>query len=896
MPVPTSEQIDEAARRQFESDWMSGRPGPIETYLKGSADEQRMATLEELIQIDMEFRWRQWSSSSLEETATYADQSTVQPAEGPPLVETYLDQFPHLSESHVLPRLVEAEIELRRATGLPVVREDYRRRFPGQTLPERWFTARAAEEFPQEWGPYTLTAPLGKGAMGVVYRAHQSAAHREVALKRILSEKFADADPTLADEVVARFETEAKAAAQLTHENIVPVYDVGQVDGQPYFAMRLVEGKSLADLVRESTLSPRQAAETMKQVAKGLEHAHGQGVLHRDVKPANILLETDSGKALITDFGLAKWEQTDHTVTRTGQLVGTPAYMPPEQARDPKQAGPRADVYAIGATLYHLLTGRPPFQASGMVELMRQLLHEEPLAPRKLNPEVPQDLETICLHCLHKEPGRRYQTAGEVADELQRFLDHRPILTRPISKLERTVRWCRRNPMKAFLSITAVVMTLATFFSLGLANHIYRTKNAQLADSNELGTSLIDEWFTDVSENVLLGLPSMQPVRDELLTKARDYHLAFARLRGNDPDAQADVAVAELRLGQIASIVGKPDDGLEQYEKALTLIAALPKQDAGGKRIRIAEGDAWNATGTAHAYKKEFAAADKSFAQAEQIRQALLDDFPDETEIARKLFNAWMNRGNIALKTGKIRQAESLMQVAQQKRIDWLKRDDDELLRRDYAMGQYNLATIAYQTGQHEQAGRLATDAMKRFSRLIELNPLDVVLRWQHVYCQALMGEVWLDSNDLESAQREFLAVIPDVEEIIRENPTVSDYKREGAEILITTGLSVVRLGATQEAESCRANAHQWISGLPHDDPRVRYIRALNHHLIGAIHLAQEQGGSALSAIQRSLDTVADLATEFPEEPQYQMKRDELIPLVETLEQLLDASPPETRR
>lgn len=311
-------------------------------------------------------------------------------------------------------------------------------------------------------GEYELIAEIARGGMGVVYKARQTRLNRTVALKMILAGEFANQDD------VRRFLAEAEAAAGLDHPGIVPVYESGEIGGQHFFSMGYINGRSLAALLAAGPLPPRRAAELLVQVADAVDYAHRQGVIHRDLKPGNILLDQDENPR-VTDFGLAKRIAGGSELTRTGQALGTPSYMPPEQASGKLDAiGPVSDVYALGAVLYAMLTGRPPFQAASPLDTLLQVLEEEPVAPRQLNADVPVDLETIALKCLEKEPHKRYATAGELADELRRFLLGEPIHARPIGSAERAWRWCRRNPLVAGLAATAAMALVA---GAGVSTH-----------------------------------------------------------------------------------------------------------------------------------------------------------------------------------------------------------------------------------------------------------------------------------------------------------------------------------------------------------------------------------------------------------------------------------------
>lgn len=311
-----------------------------------------------------------------------------------------------------------------------------------------------AQSLNKNFGNYVIERLIAKGGMGVVYRARHRLLGRTVALKVIRSEG------PLSREVMERFQAEAIAAAGLEHPGIVPLYEVGIHEGQPFIAMAFVEGESLANRIKESCLAPREAARIMERVARAVAHAHQKGIIHRDIKPQNILMTVDNNP-LLTDFGLAKQTQgADNSLTIDGQILGTPSYMPPEQAVGSKYSiGPTSDVYALGATLYCLLTGRPPFVAESVTAVLHQVTTVEPVSPSKLNHKVPRDLETICLKCLQKNPDQRYPSVLALANDLARFQEHQPILARRANVVERSLKWTRRNP--ALTSMVAFLLILA---------------------------------------------------------------------------------------------------------------------------------------------------------------------------------------------------------------------------------------------------------------------------------------------------------------------------------------------------------------------------------------------------------------------------------------------------
>jgi hypothetical protein len=311
------------------------------------------------------------------------------------------------------------------------------------------------------FGDFELLQEIARGGMGVVYRTRQISLGRIVALKMILTGRLASA----AD--VQRFRNEAEAAALMDHPGIVPIYDVGEHRGQPWFSMKLIEGGSLAERMPRFAGDPRAAARFMTAAARAVQYAHARGVLHRDLKPANILID-ENDQPLVTDFGLAKRVEGDAGLTQSGAIVGTPSYMAPEQALG-KRGGltTAADVYSLGAILYEMLTGRPPFQADNPLETLLQLRERSPLPPRSLNPKIDRDLEMICLKCLEKEPSRRYASAAALAEDLQRLLDGAPVAVRPVGIVERCRRWCRRNPSIAVLTAAVVLVLVGGMASTG---------------------------------------------------------------------------------------------------------------------------------------------------------------------------------------------------------------------------------------------------------------------------------------------------------------------------------------------------------------------------------------------------------------------------------------------
>lgn len=305
------------------------------------------------------------------------------------------------------------------------------------------------------FGDFELLERIDHGGMGVVYRARQRSLNRIVALKLILAGRHAS------DEARHRFRAEAEAAAGLKHPNIVAIHQVGELDGQPFFSMDYVEGTDLAKHTLDRPLEPRKAATILRKLAAAVQHAHQKGILHRDLKPSNILIDR-LGEPHLTDFGLAKRLDGQGDMTLTGQVLGSPSFISPEQAAGRvREVTTATDVYSLGALLYQLLTGRPPFNADTLPATLQAVIHSPPKRPTQLLADLPADLETICLKCLEKEPDRRYRSALEVGEDLDRFLAGEPVAARPLGKFQRGWRWCRRRPVIAALTAGLVIAILS---------------------------------------------------------------------------------------------------------------------------------------------------------------------------------------------------------------------------------------------------------------------------------------------------------------------------------------------------------------------------------------------------------------------------------------------------
>ena len=437
---------------------------------------------------------------------------------------------------------------------------------------------------------YEVLGELGRGGMSVVFKA------RHLKLNRIIALKMLTAGAHAGPDLLQRFRREGESFARLTHANIVQIHEVGWIDSYgPYLALEYAEGGSLAQKLARKPQPPRQAAAMVAVLARAVHFAHERGVLHRDLKPSNVLLTAD-GTPKVADFGLARFLQDEITSapdrpTPTGAVLGTPGYMAPEQAGGVTRAPTAAmDVYALGAILYEMLTGRPPFLAEGPMETMMLALTEDPVPPRRLQTKTPRDLETICLHCLRKNPRQRYASAAALADDVQRFLDGKPIQVRPAGPMERLVKWARRRPTAAAL---LAVIALAVLVGLGLAGWYQvqlAKKNADLQSQKnkyaDLVATAVDSMsdYGDFTDETVAALPESDRARRALLEQRLQFFSHFERLAADNAELRQRKARGLFEAARIHAKLGEAAAAEKEFQEAIALdeavVAAAPEQQA----------------------------------------------------------------------------------------------------------------------------------------------------------------------------------------------------------------------------------------------------------------------------------------------------------------------------
>jgi len=575
---------------------------------------------------------------------------------------------------------------------------------------------------------YELEKKIGQGGMGVVYKAYHRSLRRTVALKIIPG-------GGLRDEIdIARFHIEAEAAARLDHPGIIPVYDVGEHQGNHYYAMAYIDGPSLSQYVGYDAklLPPRRAAELMEQVSHAVQYAHDRAVIHRDLKPANIMLENGQIPRL-ADFGLAKNMGQDDGLTMTGQVMGTPSYMAPEQASGKlDEISNRTDVYSLGATLYALLAGKPPFSGNTMLETIRQVVRAEPESLTLVSHAVPRDLQTICEKCLAKSPSDRYPSAADLADDLRRFLDGFPISARPLSPWARSLRWCQRNPLEtSLLTITATALIVGTIVSVRFGLEANRALAAANQNAQQL-RSAMKETFVFASEDVLAQEPGMQAARAVLLKTAQQYYAELVQLTPHDADSQRELAEAQFMLSKVQMALGQDDEARETLTQALeiqqSLVARSPEDAAAltalaksHNQLATVAQKSWQSLtqlrDMGQLPPEQAAEADRQLdhwqqhsAEVVRLRQQVVTLEPDNLESQRLLASAMMNEGNAvgtrgyALKdlAAQDRARKKILE-AQAVRLEVLQNFPEEtLMRRDLARGFFNLANTELRAADQE--------------------------------------------------------------------------------------------------------------------------------------------------------------------------------------------------
>lgn len=797
-------------------------------------------------------------------------------------IASYVETYPSLrSDKSALLEMVRAEIVLRREHQEAPTSADYESSFPelsneihrlldsrseltaadatlGIAEARLWAprSKALAADAPQIAG-YELIEELGRGGMGVVFRAKQLLADREVALKIIRPDSLALLDPVARNGVIRRFSAEARAAARLNHDHIVTVYDIGECRGFHYYTMKLVDGPSLSNLLREKPLDDRAAARYCMEASLGVHAAHERGILHRDLKPSNVMLERGTNRALVADFGLAKIaSEGREQLTHSGDVVGTPAYMPPEQAKDSSTVTAQSDVYSLGATLYHAITGRPPFQAASLGEILRQIADEEPISPRRMNQRINRDLETICLKAMQKSPAQRYATAKEFADDLRRFLEGRPILARPVSRPEAIWRWCRRNPQLASAIATATTLAVLAIGSIIVG---YIRTSAELANSKrrlEKSLSLVDELFTKVSEDDLLNEPGMQVMRKQLLERARTHYNELLEDSGNLPIARKELAAAHYRFGKISFELGDTEIASRELAIAEREQREMLRAEPDLAELQVALANTLLGNAQVRQAADQYDEMTAIFREALELRISAAASAPQDLELKRLVASARMNLGTTLRDSGEIAQAERELIRAQNERERILAIDAQQVkAKRDLAQGAYNLALLYLRMNDEKEDQRVRQKAIEQFgiavSQFTELSKLQPRVQ-SHRFNLANTLKTLASIDDNPEADYSTAADV--LTGLVEDNPEVVEYRIEAGALELDRGVYLQGKMRTEDAIAAFGKCSELLSSLAESKAAAAELLAMCLMLRGESFYLSGKPQDAIKDLKTSAD------------------------------------------
>jgi serine/threonine-protein kinase len=711
-------------------------------------------------------------------------------------------------------------------------------------------------------GKYVIVNELGRGAMGIVYAARQIGLERMVALK-VVPLLGGKAESGADGQMVHRFRNEAKAMAALQHPNIVQVFDVGVEGPLGHLAMELVDGGNLTANVDDRPAQSdraamekhaRWSAELVMRLARAAEYAHQRGVTHRDLKPANILL-TSAGEPKIADFGLARCCTIDGAQTTMGGLVGTPSYMAPEQAAGESYIGPAADIYALGAILYELLSGQPPFSGGSILENLRRVLETEPAPPRQICESVPRALETICLKCLEKEPSRRYGSADALADDLARYLAGEPILAVRTGPTRRLWSWCRRKPLIASLAAALAVSVVAGFALVtwqwraaehqrqiaedGWSEAEVQRKEADrqrtdAAASLRQAHDAVHTYFTLVSDSTLLDTPGMQPLRSQLLQSALDHYLRFQQSGRDSPALRVDLAASYFRVAQLHHLNDRNDESVAALARGVELSKELlrnPPDDPGFPQ-RLAGFSAGSGR-RLHRYTKvpnDPRAAGETIMATIRLWERFAKRYPHVAEFRVDIATLSGLLGEMLYEMKQYAEAEKSLRLAKAQWPPLLAvRPDATEWHAEHGRVALALGDSLRATDQYAAAEAAFGEAIEIFERLTQCPIKAAHHRGLLASTYYHLGLYFNSRNRPQDADLRYRQAADVFGGLLSEYPHLTSAREGAASVLISRGELLIKRGDAQEARPVLAQAVGLLEQLNLEYPKkTTYRRRLN--------------------------------------------------------------------
>jgi tetratricopeptide (TPR) repeat protein len=743
---------------------------------------------------------------------------------------------------------------------------------------------------------YRVVKAFSRGGLGQVSLARDEEVGREVALKEIL--------PAHADspEARQRFLMEAEITGSLEHPGVVPVYGLGQyADGRPFYAMRLIRGDNLQLAIEEfhkQQLAPdrelrfRQLLGRFVDVCNAIDYAHNRCILHRDLKPGNIMLGK-YGETLVVDWGLAKTLGTEaappdsgerpvrpsagsnSTQTRLGRVVGTPAYMSPEQAAGRvDMLGPASDIYSLGATLYHLLTGQPPFANDDADVLLSKVQKGQFTPPRTVRSDVPKPLEAICLMAMAVRPHERYRSARDLADDVERFLADEPIVARPDSLAGRVGRWARRHRGAV---VTSGIALAAIAGALALGVVLLNAANQRAERNFTMARSAIRDYYVTISEDTLLEQPGMQPLREQLLRQALEYYKDFLASEQNDVALLDEVAQANYIAGQITAEIESPAKAVRYYQESLEIAKKLVDETPHDESRLASYGRTLNALGGTLNALQQYEESEAAFGQAEEVRRELVEMHPENEEYVRTLANTIMNRGTVAEAAGDVKRGLDQWQEAQSLRAEQLKSGVADAatatqLRGDAAESDFNRGLFYLREGERAAAQQHLASAAAGFEQVRQTRPEDLETQYNLALSRRTLGDLRVAEDNFEAALGEYRQAA-DLLELLRvRNPQVTKFKHAYGTLQVAIAELSLGDGAADEALAAINDAVTPLAELVEfDGADRRYQRdlAVAHLVRAKVQIERDDADAAKVDADHAVALLEVLATADAENADY---------------------------